>query len=795
MGQYGMNERVRRLRQESVEAIPRISMERARLVTEAYEAYEGRVSIPVLRARTLEHILTHKALHIGRGELIVGERGPSPCETPTYPELCCHTLEDLDIMDGRAKISFKVDPASRTIQEEEIIPQWAGKSIRDHVVGLMTPEWKALYEAGVFTEFMEQRAPGHAVGDDKLYKKGFVQWKADIEAQMDRLDDLTDPEAYGKREQLKAMAICCDAIMTFGRRYGQAARDRAETTDDPQEKTDLLQVAQVCDQVPAQAPRTFHEALQMYWFVHLTVINELNTWDAFCPGKLDHHLYPFYERELEAGTLTREGAKELLECFFIKFNNQPAPPKVGITLKESGTYTDFCNINIGGLLPDGTSGVNAVSYLLLEVIEDLRILQPSNNIQVSRVNPDDFLIEAGKVIREGMGFPSVFNADAVVQELVRCGKTPADALTGGTSGCVEVGCFGKEAFILTGYLNLVKILELTLHRGLDPLTGKRIGKDTGDPTAFGSFHDLMAAFEDQLNHVVDIKIRGNQVIEQLYAKKMPAPFLSIVTDDCIQSARDYNNGGARYNTRYIQGVGIGTITDSLSAIKTHVFDQQTWDMDQVLTMIHADFEGYEKERTRLRMRTPKYGNDDNLADDIMVQVFEAFFTAVDGRPTASGGTYHIQMLPTTSHVYFGSVIGATPDGRKKYRPLSEGISPVQGVDKHGPTAVIQSAGKMDHLRTGGTLLNQRLSPDLLQGQAGLNQLKGLIRAYFAVDGHHIQFNVFDVAKLKEAQQHPDLYQNLIVRVAGYSDYFNNLNKNLQDEIIERTEQSGFGGKA
>lgn len=787
----GMNERVQNLREESVNATPRISIERAELVTEAYKKYCGKVSIPVLRALTFMELCEKKTICINDGELIVGERGTAPQATPTYPELCCHTLEDFQIMNDREKISFKVDDAARKIQEEIIIPYWKGKSIRDLIFNEMTDEWLDSYEAGIFTEFMEQRSPGHTVEDGKIYKKGFLEFKEEIENELKKLDFIGDPEAYDKQEQLKAMTISCDAIIRFAERHAEKAEEMAKQESDPARRKELKEIAEVCRYVPAHRPRSFREALQTYWFVHLSVITELNTWDAFCPGKLDQHLYPFYKKELEAGTLTRNGAKELLECFWVKFNNQPAPPKVGITLEESGTYTDFCNINIGGIAPDGSDGVNDVSYLLLEIIEDMRILQPSTNVQVSRKNPDHFIIKAAEVIREGMGFPSVFNTDAVVEELLRQGKTIEDARCGGTSGCVEVGCFGKEAFILTGYLNLVKILEITLHDGVDPRSGKKIGIETGDPTKFKSLDELLEAFSKQLHHFIEIKIRGNNVIERIYAKYMPATFMSVIIDDCIKKAKDYNAGGARYNSRYIQAVGIGSITDCISAIQYHVFDKRYLSLEKLIEILRADFEGYEKERLLLLNKTPKYGNDDDYADDIMFKIFNIAHDEINDRPTVNGGKYRIEMLPTTCHVYFGSVCGATPDGRKAGVPLSEGISPVQGADKNGPTAVIKSASKMDHLRTGGTLLNQKFTPNIVKGEGGLRNIKDLIRAYFKLDGHHIQFNIVSVDTLKEAQKDPEKYKNLIVRVAGYSDYFNNLNKNLQDEIIRRTEHQCF----
>ena len=550
-------------------------------------------------------------------------------------------------------------------------------------------------------------------------------------------------------------------------------------------------IAAVCRRVPAYAPRTFHEALQAYWFVHLGVVTELNPWDSFNPGRLDQHLYPFYASEVQQGLLTHEQAKELLECLWVKFNNQPAPPKVGVTAAESATYTDFCNINSGGLRTDGSDGVNDVTFLVLDVIDEMRLVQPSANIQLSRKNPDEFLKRALRIVRKGWGQPSIFNADTVIEEMLRQGKSIADARDGGTSGCVETGAFGKESYILTGYFNFPKILEITLHNGVDPRTGKVIGAATGDPREFTSVEQLLAAYRRQVRHFADIKIRGNNVIERLYAEYMPTPFLSLLIDDCIANGMDYADGGARYNTNYIQGVGIGTLTDCLSAVKHHVFDQQNLTMEDLLSAMRTDFEGNERTRQMLLHKTPRYGNDDDRADALMREGFEIFYDAVNGRPNTKGGVYRIQMLPTTCHVYFGSVTGASADGRRAWTPLSEGISPVQGADRAGPTAVLRSAAKMDHVRTGGTLLNQKFTPGLVEGEKGLEILARLVRSYFTMGGHHIQFNVVDAETLRAAQQQPDLHRDLIVRVAGYSDYFCDLGKALQDEIIERTEHQAF----
>ncbi len=786
-----MTERSARLRQASLDAVPSICPQRAQLVTEFYQAHAGKYSIPVMRARTFQHLCEHKTIYLGEDELIVGERGPFPKAVPTYPELTCHSLEDLRILDARPKTSYRVSEECLRVYEAQVIPYWRGRTIRERLFAAMKEDWLAAYEAGIFTEFMEQRAPGHTVLDDKIYRKGMTDFRREIADAIAALDWLGDPKAHAKHEQLQGMDIACQAVVRFAQRHAELARQMAAECQDPVRRAELVRIAEVCTYVPAHPPRDFQEALQSYWFCHLAVITELNGWDAFSPGHLDQHLWPFYCRGLAEGTLTRESARELLEAFFVKFNNHPAPPKVGVTAAESGTYTDFANINLAGLLPDGSDGSNELTGMLLEIIDSMHLLQPSSNLQLSRKTPDAVLKHALRVIRKGYGFPSIFNADAVVAEQLCQGKSLEDARAGGCSGCVETGAFGKEAYILTGYFNLVKVLEITLHDGLDPRTGKRLGPATGTAAKLGSFDALWRAFHRQIQHFLEIKIRGNQCIEQLFATEMPAPFLSVLTDDCIAKAVDYNAGGARYNHTFIQFVGIGSLTDSLAALKRAVYEDGQVGLAELVAVLDGDFTGAEPLRQRLWNRMPKYGNDDEQADVLMQQVFRMLLDEVDGLPNTKGGRYQIEMLPTTSHVYFGSVTGAMPDGRRAGLPLSEGISPVQGADRHGPTAVFQSAAKMDHLRTGGTLLNMKFTPALLAEERGIDMLCHLVRSYFRMDGHHVQFNVVDADTLRRAQTDPQSHRNLIVRVAGYSDYFCDLSAELQEEIITRTEHAAF----
>lgn len=784
-----MNDRIKKLRQQSLDTPAHIDMERARIETETYKKYEGTVSIPELRALVLKDYFSYKTLYIGEGELIVGEKGDSPQASPTFPELCCHTIQDMHVMNDRELINFKVKEEDYGFQEETIIPYWENRSIRKKILDNMTPEWKAAYESGIFTEFMEQRGPGHTVGSFKIYEKGFLDYKQDIEEALNQLDYMHDPEALDKKNQLNAMKIACDAVMILGKRYADYARELAEKETDAKRKEELLQIAANCDVVPAHKPQTFWQAIQTYWFVHLSVTSELNPWDAYSPGRLDQHLNPFYCEDVKNGVLDDEKALELLECLWVKFNNQPAPPKVGITLKESSTYTDFANLNTGGITPDGQNGVNNVSYLILDCMDEMKLLQPSSNVQISRKTPQKFLKRACEISRKGWGQPAFYNTDAIVQELLNAGKSLEDARRGGTSGCVETGAFGNEAYILTGYFNLPKILELTLTNGYDKVADRQLGLQLGNAVDFKSYEELLAAYKKQIEYFLDIKIQGSNVIERIYAEYMPVPFLSIITNDCIKRGKDYNAGGARYNTNYIQGVGIGTITDCMASLKYNVFEEKKFTMEEMMQAILDNFEGHERILNLVRNKTPKYGNDDPYADSIMKELFEFYRKSVTGRPNMKGGTYRINMLPTTCHVYFGEVMMASPNGRLAHKPVSEGISPEKGADVNGPTAVVKSASKMDHLQTGGTLLNQKFTPSVVQGEEGLEQMSNLVRTYFNMDGHHIQFNVIDKETLINAQKHPEDYKDLIVRVAGYSDHFRNLSKALQDEIIERTEQS------
>ena len=820
----GMNDRIKRLRQQNMDTPTTLSIERALIETAFYKQNYGTMPTPVLRARNFYEICKRKTIYIGPDELIVGERGPLPKAVPTFPELTCHSVEDLHTLNERELQRYTISQADIDTYEREVIPYWKGKTQRERIFNHVSKEWEEAYHAGVFTEFMEQRAAGHTAMDGKMYHEGLLDVKTRIQRKIESLDYINDPEATDKQQELEAMAISCDAAILFAERHAELAEQMASSETNGQRKKELERIAEVCYWVPAHAPRDLWEAIQMYWFVHLGTVTELNGWDSMNPGHIDQHLWPFYEQGIIDGTLTRDEAKELLSCLWIKFNNQPAPPKVGVTALESGTYNDFTNINIGGVDREGRSATNELSYIILEIQEELHQLQPGLSIHIAENTPDEFLLEGIKVIRQGHGYPSIFNSDTYIKELVREGKTLEDAREGGCSGCIEVGAFGKEAYLLTGYLNTPKILEITLNNGIDPETGKKLGLETGDPRTFTDFEQLYDAWHRQMEYFVNLKLSVNNYIERMFSLYAPATFLSLYIDDCIEKGKDYYSGGARYNTTYIQCTGLGTITDCFTTLKKHVFEDKRYTMDEMLEACRNNWrptpqplpvgrgedtprqismgvlgncppplQGGAESVTRayIRNHTPFFGNDDEYADTIAVRVYDDLVKAIEGRPNTRGGKTQLNMLSTTCHNYFGSVCGATPNGRFAHFAISDGTSPAHGSDTHGPTAVIKSLGKLDQTKSGGTLLNVRFVPQLLKREADQQKLASLIRTYFKFGGHHIQFNIIDTATLHDAQQHPDEYRDLLVRVAGYSDYFNDMTTQLQNEIIARTENDGY----
>jgi pyruvate formate-lyase/glycerol dehydratase family glycyl radical enzyme len=767
--------------------MPELFAHRAISVTQSFCETEGQPLV-TRRAKMLARVLDQQPVLIQEGELIVGMKTVKPRGSPVFPEINCTWVErDLDALATRTNTPFYVSEETKRTLREEVFPYWRGRQVYDRLMEAVPPEdevWRA-DARGVIYNYFTSRTIGHiTVGYAKVLNKGLRGIIADVEASLARLS-YEDPRYIHKRQFLEGVAIACEAAIRFAGRYAAEARRLAAEEHDPSRRAELEKIAVVCERVPAQPATSFYEALQSFWFTQL-VLNLETDGHAISPGRFDQYLYPFYRRSMECGELTQDEAQELMDLLWVKLDEITVAKDSGES-ETSSSYPEFQNLNIGGLAPEGHDATNDVSYMCLTALEHVKLPQPQLSAQISSKTPPKFLLRCCELLKYGMGLPAMFNSDNIVLGMVSRGITLQDARSGSVNGCVSCHCDGKDRMASSGYFNLVKCLELALNDGVDHLTGEQLGPQTGDAREFQSFDDLVEAFRKQVSDFVDLKVRYDNSMRDIYATYCPVPFTSAVIDDCIDNATDWHAGGSRYKEAVISAVGIGTVADALAGIKKHVFDEGGLTMEQLCRALDDDFDGHEPLRQTLVNQTPHYGNDDDYADDLAVLAQQVFCEEVEKHRDVQGARYWINMLPTTSHIALGEQTWATADGRHARAWLSEGVSPVQGHDRKGPTAVARSVGKLDHARTNGTLLNLKISPQCLETPADLHKLAALIRGYFDQGGHHVQFNIVDAAILRDAQKHPEDYRNLIVRVAGYSDYFVLLSKEIQEEILSRTE--------
>jgi formate C-acetyltransferase len=758
---------------------------RAVAVTRSFQETEGE-PLALRRARMLCRVLADEPATIQAGELIVGMKALTPRGSPVYPEINCTWVErDLDGLSARKDTPFHVSEETKRILRAEVFPYWKGRQIADRIDSAVPPEiWKA-DERGVIYNYFRSRTIGHfQAAYDKVLERGLEGIIADCEGSMARLD-AAHPEADSKRQFLESVILTCRGGIHFAERYAAEALRQAGLEADPVRRGELEGIAAVLGRVPARPAASFREALQSFWITHL-MLNLETSGHAFGPGRFDQYLYPYYRRSIDAGELTREQAQELLDLMWVKFDEITLAKDSGES-QTSSSYPDFQNLNIGGLTRGGRDAVNELSFMCLNALAHTRLPQPGLSAQISSVTQPKFLLRCCEVLRLGTGMPAMFNTDVMVLGMVNRGKTLSDARASSLNGCVAAFCDGKDRMASTGYFNLAKALELALNDGVDRMTGERLGPQTGDPRRIASFDAVMAAFRAQVVHFVGMKVRYDNIVRDIYARHCPVPFTSAVIDDCIATATDWHAGGSRYKIATMSGVAVGTVADALSAIRTHVFERGEIGMAELVDALDRNWQGCEALRQALVNKTPHYGNDDDRADELAVQVQDIFCTAVEAHTDIQGARYWVDLLPTTSHIALGEATGATPDGRRAGAWLSEGVSPVQGHDRQGPTASTRSVAKLDHARTNGTLLNMKISPQTVKNDRDLHKLAALIRGYFAQGGHHVQFNIVDRNLLLEAMERPDEHRNLLIRVAGYSDYFTLLSRDIQQEILSRAE--------
>jgi len=781
----GPSDRVRLGIERNRNTRPEVHPHRAVAVTRSFRDTEGE-PIAIRRGKMLYRVLAEQPVTIQEGELIVGMKTLTPRGSPVYPEINCAWIErDLDRLATRRDTPFFVSDETKRILREDVFPYWRGRQIADRIDAAVPPEiWKA-DERGVIYNYFRSRTIGHfQAAYDKVLAKGMEGIILDVERSLEGLD-ASAADYHPKSQFLESVILACRGAILFAGRYAAEARRLAAAESDPVRRAELERTAAILERVPARPAETFQEALQSFWITHL-VINLETSGHAFGPGRFDQYLYPYYRSSIDSGEITPAQAQELIDCLWVKFDEITLAKDSGES-QTSSSYPDFQNLNIGGLTRGGRDAVNELSFMCLDALEHTRLPQPGLSAQISSVTQPKFLLRCCEVLRLGTGMPAMFNSDVMVLGMVNRGKTLGDARASSLNGCVAAFCDGKDRMASTGYFNLAKALELALNDGVDRLTGEPLGPRTGNPRRFASFAEVLAAFTAQVEHFVDMKVRYDNLVRGIYAAHCPVPFTSAVIDDCIATATDWHAGGSRYKIATMSGVAVGTVADALSAIRTHVFEDRTFGMAELIEALDRNWEGREIMRQTLVNKTPHYGNDDERADELAFLVQDIFCTAVERHTDCQGAKYWVDLLPTTSHIALGEVTGATPDGRRAGSWLSEGVSPVQGHDRKGPTAATRSVAKLDHARTNGTLLNVKINPATVKNDRDLHKLAALIRTYFGQGGHHMQFNVVDRDLLLEAMDQPERHRNLLIRVAGYSDYFTLLSREIQEEILSRAE--------
>lgn len=763
--------RTERLKEKVIKAPLETCLERAKLITESFKNTEGESTV-IRRAKGLEYILTNTTINIYPDELVVGNQSSKRKGAPIFPEF---SAVESSFIDAKDKKELK-----------EIFKYWEDKRVYEKALSLMSEEEILAQEAGVYTLSSYKLGIGHIIADyEKVLNIGFEGIRKEAEKKLSGLNKSNDIKE--KTNFYQAIIITTQAVTKFAKRFSKLAFDLANIEKDNKRKKELEKIGEICQRVPEKGAKTFWEAIQSFWFTHLVMQIESNSL-SYSPGRFDQYMYPFYANDVLNERITKEEVQELIECLWIKLNeicclsNEIDPD----TAVGQGM---FQNLILGGQTKDGKDATNELSYICLEATKKLRVTQPSLSARFHPGSPEKFILKCCELIRTGIGFPAVFGDDANIMAMLNRGIKLEDARNYGIIGCVELGVPGKEYPWITTNFNLPKCLELTLNNGRCQLTGKQIGPKTGEFNEFTSFEKIINAFKEQIEYFVKLMVITDNNNNKVQAELVPLPYLSSIISNCIEKGKDINMGGAEYNFSGPCSVGISNTADSLAVIKKLVFEDKTVTFEKLVELLRANFEDNEPMRQMFKNRVPKYGNDEDYVDDIAHRIVNIWCDAVEKHKNFRGGWYQGGVYPVTAHIPLGKMVGATPEGRKAREPLAEGISPVQGMDKNGPTAAIKSVAKVDHIRlSAGTLLNQKINPVTINGEDGLRRLAVLIKTYFSLKGMHMQFNVVDKKMLQEAQVNPERYSNLIVRVAGYSAYFTMLKRDLQDEIISRTEQ-------
>jgi len=800
-----VTERVNTLTDRAIKTKPFICTERARCITESYRNSEGKNPL-IRKALALKHLLENMSIYINEGELIVGNNSSGPRGSVVAPEYSANWLnrelfDPLKAPDKRPQDTHIISDGMKDFLSKEILPYWLGKTVEDRVVDIL-PE--TVIEHGVASlgelnttpvapEVYLRNGIGHVIVDyEKLLACGFNGMCSTAKKIADELD-LTIPENFRKKIFFTSVIIAYKAVQKWIERYANLAKEKAQHCKDEKRAEELIRISEDCIFISQNPPETFRQALQAWFFAQLLLFGLEQNCTAVSPGRFDQYMYPFYKNDIQNNILTKEEAVELIECLFVKLSEMSILWDFDSASYWSGFSMTLCLI-VGGVDEDGNDATNELSYLLIEADKNTGLLQPELAVRVNSCTPGSLMVEAMKEVRLGRGKPKFFMDNAAISMIRNTDVSLKEARNYAVVGCVELTPSGNTA-AYTGavFINLAKCLELALDDGKCFIKNKYIGLRTGIPDTLKNYDDIVYAFKQQVSYAVKNAVIVMNAILEYQAKLYPCPFTSSLINGCMEKSRDFTEGGAQYNFVGITGVGLPNVANSLAAVKKVVYEENKITLKDLVTILRADFDRNERLRLELWNNIPKYGNDDDYVDAIAREVGQFYCQEVAGFKGPFGNRFRPGLFAVSINVPFGLVTGATAEGRKSGRPLADGgISPAAGSEKHGVLGVIKSATKIDNVPAGnGTLLNIRLSPSVLETDEDIAKIVDLIRSYHDLGGYHIQFNVIDNEVLRKAQKDPERYRGLMVRVAGYSAYFVELNPEVQEDIISRTIHGGI----
>ncbi len=782
------SKRIEGFKKSYLDAKPSISVHRAVAFTLSHQNTEGE-SVIIRRAKAFQAVCKSIPVTIFEGELVVGSVGEFLKTGVICPEYSWKWVEqEMDSFESRDQDPYCIDDEAKDILRKKIFPYWRGKSLEENFLSRINQETaKILIDTGIIDNDSKWRnAVGEITADyqDIIFKKGFGGLKQEALAKLQSLEPVS-AEALEKIDFYNAAVLVCDGIIILAQRYAEKATELAQTETDALRKQELLEIAQICRKVPEHPPENFYEAVQTVWFTQLGSVLSENSL-ALNIGRFDQYMYPYYAGDIKAGAITPEAAQELIEALWIKLSEWVWAISSN-TAKFFAGYNSFQNLTVGGRTRDGRDATNELSYMCLKATENVKTHQPGLSVRIHPDSPEEFLLAVCKLIRVGTGFPAVHNDRVGSEMLLAEGLSPEDARDWNNCGCVVPHFRKVGKWTSAVNINLAAAMEYALNRGKSRLTGKEMGLPEVPVSEFKSYEEVKAAFYKQLAYLIKHSVIGSVTAQQIHAEMVPRPYISMLVDGCMEKGKDLSKGGAKYNLGpVLTGIGVADSANSLAAIKKLVFEDGKYTLEQINQALDADWEGYEDLRQAV-LACPKYGNDDDYVDSIAAEISDFYYREVRAYKDYFGSPFNSAFMGISNYIPAGSVIGATPDGRRAKTPLTEGVSPHAGTDLTSPTAAMRSVAKINHdVHSGGTLMNIKLAPELLESERNLKNLAAIIRAYFALGAFHVQFNVISAETLKKAQEQPEEYKDLLVRVAGYSTQFVNLSREAQNAIIERT---------